>query len=150
MNKHRTGYAMLIAFFLTFFSFTVGADAQIANEPVESIETQAPWWGSKFSIYFGSYGGMTCGIMGVVIGILGGLCIMRRLLFTLLWFNISTGVIIFIIGLVALTQKQPYHVYYPCLLLGVISPFVCGVIYYSAKKRYEAKELRKMESLDIS
>ena len=58
------------------------------------------------------------------------------------------GILSLISGVMALTQHQPYAVYYPLLLLGVISTLVMGFALPKLRKSYEEAELRKITSVD--
>jgi hypothetical protein len=53
-------------------------------------------------------------------------------------------------GLVALMLGQPYGVYYPLLLGGIITAAVCGGNYPVLRRRYDQIELRKMSAMDAA
>jgi uncharacterized membrane protein HdeD (DUF308 family) len=62
---------------------------------------------------------------------------------------IGAGVVTFVAGAVAWTRGQPYAVYYPLLLVGGISAVVFTTTLPALRKRYEARELRRMRALDV-
>jgi H+/Cl- antiporter ClcA len=51
-------------------------------------------------------------------------------------------------GVVAMTSGQPYAVYYPLLLIGVIIGIVIGFLRGRVSNRYEQLELKRMQSMD--
>jgi hypothetical protein len=53
-----------------------------------------------------------------------------------------------VFGLVALSNGQPYAVYYPLLLVGAVSAALGFSLPRSLNKRYEEMELRRMQALD--
>ena len=54
-----------------------------------------------------------------------------------------------IFGLIAVTLGQPYGVYYPLLLGGIILTGVCGGNLPGLLRRYQQAELRKMAAMDV-
>jgi hypothetical protein len=52
------------------------------------------------------------------------------------------------VGLVALALGQPYAVWYPLLLMGVLDPVLAFSLLPSARRRFEEIELRRMRALD--
>jgi hypothetical protein len=53
-------------------------------------------------------------------------------------------------GLVALTIGQPYGVWYPQVLMGVIGTAVIGSLIPTIKRRYAEQELRRMSAADAA
>jgi len=45
---------------------------------------------------------------------------------------------------------QPYAVYYPLLLIGLIGTVVPAGVYPALKRRYEEVELRAMRAMDAT
>jgi hypothetical protein len=107
------------------------------------------WWSSPGQVgMIGGIGGGIAGCLGALIGILSGLGRARRLVLALAVSLCGLGVVSLIAGLVAVTQHQPYMVYYPLLLGGVILSAVCGFNLPVLKKRYDDLEMRRMASAD--
>ncbi|MDR2982363.1 MAG: hypothetical protein LBV12_08985 [Puniceicoccales bacterium] len=108
-----------------------------------------PWWSDRSAGVIGGLGGTVYGIFGTLILVLIWMrkCLdfVKGALITV----IVIGVISFIAGLVAYAMRQPYEVYYPLLLLGVVS-ILCdwGGLWYLSILRLKS-ERRKMESMDI-
>jgi O-antigen/teichoic acid export membrane protein len=60
------------------------------------------------------------------------------------------GVISLAISLIALIYSQPYAVYYPLLLVGILCVTLPPLSFYTGiKQRYEQIELRKMHAMDM-
>jgi hypothetical protein len=55
----------------------------------------------------------------------------------------------FVACAVAWTRSQPFAVYYPLVLVGLISALVFATVLPALRKRYEARELRRMRALDV-
>jgi hypothetical protein len=72
----------------------------------------------------------------------------RRLVLSLLTFMIAASAVALLLGGVALAIGQPYTVYYPLLLLGVIGVAVPVGSLVAFRKRYEQLELRRMSAFD--
>ena len=51
-------------------------------------------------------------------------------------------------GILAISTGQTYAVFYPLLLIGAISTVVGFALPRAVKRRYEARELRRMQALD--
>jgi uncharacterized membrane-anchored protein len=56
------------------------------------------------------------------------------------------GITCLIAGLVAVFAHQPYHVFYPLLLIGAILTFVMGGLLPMVLIRYRQAEARKMDA----
>jgi hypothetical protein len=63
---------------------------------------------------------------------------------------IVVGAIALVLGGVALLRAQPYEVYYPLLLEGVICVTLPAWLIPGLRRRYEELELRKMAARDLS
>jgi hypothetical protein len=53
-----------------------------------------------------------------------------------------------VVGLVAVAIGQPFWVYYPLLLIGIIAPAVFGFNLPAIRRRYDEREMRKMAAQD--
>ena len=58
------------------------------------------------------------------------------------------GVVCLVLGIVALVLGQPYAVYYPLLLIGVLAAVLGGVGIPVSRQRFAEAELRRMQALD--
>jgi len=125
--------------------------AQANDPPIPDGHGNAmaqPWWSESDAAWMGGGAGGVIGILGAVFGIVAGMGIARRFIVTLALGMFVFGVIVLLAGMIALANGQPYHVYYPLLLLGGISSFVFGFNYPFLKRRYEQIELQRMSAMD--
>ncbi len=109
-----------------------------------------PWWSDRTAGLVGGWGG---GLLGCLGGLIGVLCSMgkgRGLVIALLRIQIGLGVLCGVAGIVALAQHQPYAVWYPLVLLGVLLVVIYPCMLPIARRRYQEQELRRMQSLDAS
>ena len=67
-------------------------------------------------------------------------------LFTLPGSGILIGVVLLAVAGVALVQSQPYHVWYPFGLMGLIMTSVMGGLFPVVRARYRQADERKMEA----
>ena len=110
-----------------------------------------PWFDP---IRFGAlYGGVGGGLLGALGGVLGGLAGTlapkgkgRSFILGAFTFLTLVGVGHFLIGLYAVFTGQPYGIWYPLLLIGVILTVVLGALRPVVRKRYEEADARKMEA----
>ncbi len=108
----------------------------------------AAWWSEPSAGLVGGIGGGLLGSMGAVIGVLAGCGAARKLVVGLCIAIIAVGALSLITGGIALLMGQPWYVYYPFLLGGVIGVAVCGFNLPALRRRYDALELRRMTALD--
>jgi uncharacterized membrane-anchored protein len=87
--------------------------------------------------------------MGAAIGILAGVGIARKVCLFLLSTMFVLGIVSLVVGLAALAFSQPYAVYYPLLLLGLLCSVLPMGLFRTIKQQYEQKELRKMHAMDV-
>jgi hypothetical protein len=111
--------------------------------------TTGAWWSNRFGTYAGAIGGSLFGILGGGIGLLVWLGAPRRVVFACVYGELALGVTLLVAGMVALLTAQPYAVYYPLLLLGVISTFVLGFMLPGLRQRYLAIEQQRMRAQEI-
>lgn len=118
--------------------------AQAAGPDAPSPE----WWTDPQGGWVGGIAGSAVGLLGALVGTLAGLGVARRLTLTFATLGVLVGLVCLAVGVVALVLGQPYHVWYPPLLVGAISAFAFGLNLPGLKKRYDQLELRKMTALD--
>lgn len=115
-----------------------------------AMTASGAWWSPRQAGLVGGILGSVIGIMGAIIGTLCSVGRARTFCVGLCWFNIVVGSVCLIAGIVAMSLGQPYEVYYPLLLGGVITTVVLGGLIRTVRKRYEEAELRRMASMDAS
>lgn len=108
------------------------------------------WWSPRLSAIFGGVGGSLIGCLGALIGCLAGVGKARRFVMGMAKLLTALGILLTIAGVVAVVCKQPYAIWYPLLLAGVILAAVCGANLPAIKKRYEDLEIRRMTSMDAT
>lgn len=108
------------------------------------------WWSTRQSAIVGGIGGSLFGCFGALIGGLAGSGKARRFVLATTRLFTAFGVLLTIAGIIAVLCKQPYAVWWPLILLGVISALVCGANLNPIKKRYENLEIRRMASMDAT
>jgi hypothetical protein len=106
------------------------------------------WWSERYAAAIGATGGTLAGLAGALIGILGGRRKSRRVVEALLFGGLAIGLVLIVVGLVALSGGQPRHVWYPVGLLGTILAAVDGLLIPTMRRAYAAAELQRMRALD--
>lgn len=110
--------------------------------------TVDPWFGSPglAGAILGGGIGTLCAIYGTVLGICAPRGAARGFVFALHWGMIALGAVLAIMGIVALSGGQPYGVWYPLLLSGVISALIVGILTPVLRLRYRQAEHRRLEA----
>ncbi|MFT5326076.1 MAG: hypothetical protein ACI8P0_003950 [Planctomycetaceae bacterium] len=116
----------------------------------DAMIAEGAWWGNRTGSLMGAILGPLLGILGALVGTLSGWGRGKNVCIAICWSTVVFGVVCLITGFVALAMGQPYVVYYPPLLLGLIGTVVMGSILPTIRKRFSDIELRKMESMDVS
>jgi hypothetical protein len=106
------------------------------------------WWSDGQGGLVGGIAGALLGVLGALVGGLAGTGRARRLVLGLLKFMIAGSAAALLLGGLALAAGQPYAVYYPLLLLGVLGVAVPAGLLGTLRKRYEQLELRRMSAFD--
>ena len=106
------------------------------------------WWDDRMGGWIGGLLGTALGCLGGLIGTLSGMGKARRLTIGLAKTVLLAGLLLTVAGLVALVRSQPYGVWYPLLLCGLLSAGIFGGMIPRLRRRYEEIELRKMTALD--
>jgi len=126
-----------------------GAGNVTVTQPtIAVLDTSSQWWSEPKSGLIGGIFGSLVGVLGAAIGCLSGMRKAKHLTLGLFAFTITMGAIALIAGLVAVTCRQPWHVYYPLLLGGIIDVAVLGGNLLPVLRRYQADELRRLQALN--
>jgi len=105
-----------------------------------------PWFddpnrfGALFGAIVGGGGGTLAGILGALTGWLAPKGRAKPLILSGYVFFIAVGVILLFVGLWALVAQQPYGIWYPFLLCGIIFTTVCSGLLPTVLKRYDEAE----------
>jgi ABC-type uncharacterized transport system permease subunit len=109
-----------------------------------------PWWAPEMSGWIGGIGGAICGVGGGLFGGLVGTLApkgkAKKLVVGYSLTLLGAGVVMLIVGVVALIARQPYHVWYPLVLMGGILTLVLGINLPMVFARYRAAEMAKLEA----
>jgi hypothetical protein len=112
------------------------------------IGASAEWWSERQGGLVGGLAGSTVGLLGALVGTLVCLARARGLVMTVIVLAVVLGAVSFVAAIVALALGQPYHVYYPLLLLGILSLVLFGSAVPIVRRRYNDAEMRRMAALD--
>jgi hypothetical protein len=106
------------------------------------------WWSNRVGGLIGGALGSLLGIIGAVVGTLCGIGRGRGVVTGLLIMMAAAGVVCLVLGIVALALGQPYAVYYPLLLIGILAAVLGSVGIPVSRQRFAQSELRRMQALD--
>jgi len=116
----------------------------------EPLVMPGQWWSERAGGLLGGLAGGLLGCFGALIGILAGRGKAQAFVMRLTACIVVLGIAAIVMAGAALILSQPWAVYYPLLLLGVVAVGVTAPMRRMLRKRYEQIELRKMESLDVA
>lgn len=123
--------------------------AESAKAPGAGILPGA-WWSDRTGKYVGLISGCVIGALGGLIGWLGGQGRARGFVLGSMKVLIAVGSIVTLVGVIALITHQPYNVWYPLLLPGVLSIIIFPLCLRRCSERYREIELRRMISMDVA
>jgi len=112
------------------------------------IASSNAWWSDRAAGMVGGIGGGVLGCLGGLLGWLAWKGQARRFVVAASWVLIGLGVALGVGAVVALSEKQPYAVWFPLVLGGVL---LLGIIPFRLRnflKHYEDLELRRMTAID--
>jgi hypothetical protein len=144
--------ALAILSVVLFFAASA-AQAHVAQTPSAGFAPKGGgatnvWWTDRQAGLIGGVAGSVVGVLGGVVGMLAGFGKARRLTLSLVAGLIVFGVACLSLGTVAVLMSQPYAVYYPLLLMGLLCTLIFGINFPVIRRSYALRELRKMEALD--
>ncbi len=107
-----------------------------------------PWFPNTWlpGTILGCSVGLLGGIYGSVMGICAPRGVARRLVYGMHFGLLALGAALLIAGVVAVSGGQPYGVWYPLLLEGVILSTVMGPLTPVMRLRYRQAEHRRLEA----
>ena len=113
-----------------------------------------PWFDPvRFGAYFGTIvgggGGMIGGTLGTLLGILAPQGKGRLPLTIAAWLVCAVGVASLATGIAALALGQPWAIWFPFTLAGVILATVCGSLALRMPQFYQAAEQRRLAAEEI-
>lgn len=108
----------------------------------------ASWWNERTAGWVGGIMGAGIGILGGLIGLLNSWQKSRRAAMVMTKVATAISIAMLIGGIGALVMRQPYHVWYPMMLCGVIGTLVLGGGIFIIRRQMAELELRKMSAMD--
>jgi hypothetical protein len=115
----------------------------------DPLQASGQWFGNRTATLLGAIGGGLIGLWGALIGVLSSRGKARHFVLASANALFVIGIASLVGGVVALATAQPYAVYYPLLLIGIILVAVIGKMRGSLSARYEQLELKRMQSMDV-
>ncbi len=115
----------------------------------DPLQSTGQWFGYRGTALLGGIGGTLIGLWGALIGVVSSRGKARRFVLGSANVLLVIGIASVVGGVVALATAQPYTVYFPLLLIGIILVAVIGKIRSSLSVRYEQLELKRMQSMDV-
>lgn len=114
----------------------------------DPLQVAGQWFGERSAGMLGGFGGAILGLWGALIGVLSARGKARGFVLGSAKVLLVIGVASLVAGVFALAMAQPYAVYYPLLLIGIILVGVLGTLRGKLSAQYEQLELKRMQSLD--
>lgn len=115
----------------------------------DPLAVPGQWWSDSAGGWVGAIFGTLLGCVGGLVGLLVSKGTGRSITFALLRAMQIVGVACLIAGVAAVIGSQPYGVYYPLLLIGILCPALGTGLTGTIRKRYDEAELRKMSAMDV-
>lgn len=115
----------------------------------DPMRSTGQWFSNRTAGLIGGLGGSVIGLWGALIGVLSSRGKARGFVLGSANTLLVIGIGSLVFGAVALAADQPYVVYYPSLLIGIIVVAVMGKLRGTLSARYEQLELKRMQSLDV-
>lgn len=114
----------------------------------DPLQERGQWFSARSAGLIGGIGGGFLGLWGALIGVLSSRGKARGFVLGSANALLIIGIACIIAGVIALVNTQPYAVYYPLLLIGIIVIAVIGKLRGTLSAQYEQHELKRMRSLD--
>jgi hypothetical protein len=115
----------------------------------DPLQAGGQWIGNRTAGLLGAFGGGLIGLWGALIGVLASRGKARRFVLASANALFVIGISSLVGGVAALATAQPYALYYPLLLIGIVLVAVFGKMRGSLSARYEQLELKRMQSMDV-
>lgn len=114
----------------------------------DPLQAEGQWISSRNAGLFGGIAGGVLGLWGALIGVLSSRGKARSFVLGSANVMLIIGVVSLIAAVAAFAAGQPYAIYYPLGLIGIIVAFVTGKLRSTLAARYEELELKRMQSMD--
>ena len=115
----------------------------------DPLQSTGQWMSNRDANLLAAIGGCFVGLWGAVIGVVSSRSKAKRFVLGSANALLLIGAASLGVGAVAIAAAQPYAVYFPLLLFGVILVAVIGRLRGTLSARYEELELKRMQSMDV-
>ena len=115
----------------------------------DPLRATGQWFSDSSAGLLGGICGALLGLWGALIGVLSSRGKARRFVLGSANTLLVIGIASLVGGVVAVATAQPYSLYYPLLLIGIVLVVVFGKMRGNLSARYEQLELKKMQSMDV-
>lgn len=109
-----------------------------------------PWFSAETGNLVGALGGAGIGIFGGTLGAIAGIFAPqgkgRNLVLRSMMIMAALGLVALAAGVIALANKQPYHVWYPMVMMGALLAGLFGGLTPLIRKRYQEAEARRLDA----
>jgi hypothetical protein len=106
-------------------------------------ESPPAWWSPQMGGWISGLSGATLGVLGLLVGILAATGSGRGPAMAICTLLTVLGILALIAGAMAAAGSQPYAVFYPLLLMGVLGAGVFGPLLLVLSVRYRNTRLRR-------
>ena len=107
------------------------------------------WWSDRQAGLIGGIGGATIGCLASLLALMASRGLARSFVLGMLQALLGLGVVSLVAGIVALCLKQPYGVWMPLLLVGVLLLAIIPYRLRQIQRQYAELELRRISSVDM-
>jgi len=107
---------------------------------VDPLEAADGWWGRRGGGLVGGLLGGLVGCLGALIGVLGARGKARGFVLGAMKAMLLGGAVLSAVGILALARSQPFHVWWPLLLVGGLCVVLSAGLLPTVRKRYSAEE----------
>jgi hypothetical protein len=109
---------------------------------------EGAWWSDRAAGWIGGIGGSVLGCLGSILAVLAAKGRCRGFVVWTSIALIAMGIISAVVGVAAVAIGQPYAVWFPLLLLGVLLLAILPFRLRQYQRGYEDLELRRMVAMD--
>lgn len=109
------------------------------------------WWTIQQSGLIGGSVGGGVGVLGAMLGTVMALWArqgkFKPLAYAIHFLGMSIGLVAAVFGVIALSSQQPYHVWSPLLMIGVLGLAIFGSLFFAVTRRvYAHAEHRRLDA----
>jgi hypothetical protein len=118
------------------------------EDPLAVAEAGA-WWSSARAARLGALAGAIAGLLGALVGVLTAIGKGRGVVLWILGTMVVVGLVALAVGVTALLVGQPYAVWYPPALVGLVVSLLGAVLMPVVKRSFALREERRMKAMDL-